>query len=189
MRPLLLAALLLALPYLAQEAKGAKKDSLGLSGLRMPSLGSVPKAEGLQAPKAAPLPEGTRQSGGPAQYKVVEVVHAAGFVAGEKGPQPMGEPLTQVSLKGKPPTTERFSTLLRVDSTSPSGAPIEVLVLDGRGETVMQSSGRLSFGGTTSSHFQVDWTPSGLRRGGTYQVLVRVAGEPLGTWPLEVRQQ
>jgi hypothetical protein len=189
--PLLLASLVLGAPTLAAgggTGRPADKKKVDLSGLRLPSLGAVPRAEGLEAPKAAPAVQTTRAAAGPARYEVVELVHAAGFSHGPGGPRPMGPPLTAVSLAGRPALTSAFSTLLRVRSTARVGAPVEVVVLDARGETVLRSSGTLVFSGSDVTHFLVDWEPTPLERGGPHQVLVRVAGEPLGTWPLEIRE-
>lgn len=187
--PLLLSCVLLAsAPVLASGGKEAKKANVQVKELRLPSLGTVPKAEGLVAPAATPAVEGTRQTEGIARYQVVEMAHAAGFVAGPGGPQPVGARLTSVTIAGEPPVTSRFSTLVRVRSAARAGAPIEVVVLDARGETVLRSTGTLAFGSADVTHFQVDWEPTALKQGGSHQVLVRVAGEPLGTWPLLVRE-
>jgi hypothetical protein len=63
-----------------------------------------------------------------------------------------------------------------------------VVVLDARGDTAMSASGTLSFSGVAGdvSEYTVDWEPTVCRGPGAYSVLVRVAGQPLGTWPLTV---
>jgi hypothetical protein len=58
-------------------------------------------------------------------------------------------------------------------------------VLDPRGDTVMSAAGTLGFSGEVAEYV-VDWAPSPCRGPGAFSVLVRVNGEALGTFPLEV---
>jgi hypothetical protein len=167
----------------------ARKAGLDVRQLKLPSLGGVPKAEGVTVPVSgtSALPEGTRTLVG-ARYSVVGVVHAAAFAPAAAGPRPVGPPLTALALAGQPRQTPRFSTLVRVRSPARAGAGIEVALVDAGGDTVMGTTGTLAFGPAEETTFQVDWAPTAVRQAGAYQVLVRVAGEPLGTWPLEVRE-
>jgi len=55
----------------------------------------------------------------------------------------------------------------------------------------MAASGELSFRTVKGDEvdYLVDWDPVPLRGGGDFQVLIKVAGQPMGTWPLKVVEQ
>lgn len=177
----------------APEAKTAKAK-VKVPSFTMPSLGEVPRAEGLTQKKAPTMSGATRTAAKSPSYEVLEIAHAAGFTAGPNGPQPLGTYMKAVDLKGKPLSTERFSTLVTIRSEQKQGAPIDVAVLDTRGDTVLSATGEFSFvdqqgdpakGYTT--RYQIDWEPSPVRGPGAYKVLVRIGGRPMGTWPLVVQ--
>ena len=65
------------------------------------------------------------------------------------------------------------------------GADRAVMVLDPRGDTVMDASGQLTFK-NDETDWTVDWEPTGIRTAGEFQVLVRIGGNPLGTFPIKV---
>ena len=207
MRLALPLSLLLAAPALAAEPTPAAPASKRLKGdmkvqpavvpkLDLGNLGTVPKGEGLKADRPAPVATGPAR---PAEvrYDVVSVVHARGLVPGAAGAMvPRSGPLEAVTLTaGKPPTLERFSTVLRVRSAARQSAPLDVAVLDNRGDTAMTASGTLTFRGTGKAEgddvaeYVVDWTPTPARSPGRFQVLVRVAGQALGTFPLRVEAE
>ncbi len=182
MRPaLLLAAALLSAPLVRAEpprkAPPAKKRAtMALPSLGLSELRPLPKGEELQGASlstAVPAVKSVDDS-----VEVLGVEHAQGA----------RRALTQVGVSGSPPRTEPFSTRVRVRSAARRTAPIDVVVLDARGDTVMSASGTLSFTGLKGdvAEYTVDWDPSPCRGAGAYSVLVRMAGQPLGTWPLQL---
>ena len=48
-------------------------------------------------------------------------------------------PYEQVATDGNPPTTEKFSTVVRVKATQKTNASIDVVILDPRGDTLMEA--------------------------------------------------
>lgn len=169
----------------APKLKVTKKESAPKIDLGLPTFNQLPTDQKLeqvkekttqQAPSAARAEEG---------YSVVRVAHGRGFLRGPDGAKPAA-PFEQVTASGNPLTTERFSTVVRVKSPAKKTTRIEVAVLDFRDDTVMESSGELRFANGDEADWQVDWDPSGVRGPGTFQVLVRVGGNPLGTFPLKV---
>jgi hypothetical protein len=195
--PLALAALIGAAalagepkPQAKPKAKPQKKPAV--PSFTLPSMGEVPRADGLVRPQAEA--ERARESSAvrsaDARYDVVKVQFAKAFVRGPQGQVPVA-PFKSVALRGNPPTTEKFSSLVRVRSAQRLNAPLEIVILDPRGDTTMTAQGELAFQGATSDEveYTVDWDPTPLRSGGQYQVLVRIAGEPKGTWPLPIEQK
>lgn len=170
-----------AKPAGKKAGKGEKID------LGIPSFGAVPKGEGIEAPKekkpstesSTPLPV--------ASYSVVRVAHGKSFVRSASGSTPSA-PLEAVTLEGNPPVTEKFTTVVRVKSPDKKNAEITVAVMDNRGDTVMDANGQLVFRGlkTDEVDYTVDWDPTGVRGPGEFQVVVKVAGQTLGTFPLKV---
>jgi hypothetical protein len=81
--------------------------------------------------------------------------------------------------------------VVRVKSPQKANASIDVVILDPRGDTTMSASGQLNFRGQnqTEADWTVEWDPTPCRAGGNYQVMVRIAGQVLGTWPLKVVQK
>jgi hypothetical protein len=163
--------------------KGTKKEAapkLDLGPMDFAKLPTDTKLEGA-TPKAEAAPE-TRSSPIDEGYSVVGVVHGKAFVRTAEGAKPSA-PFEQVTLTNN--TTEKFSTVVRVKSPAKKNARIEVAVLDFRGDTVMEASGELVFRGGTETEWTVDWEPTGVRGPGVFQVLVRVGGNPLGTFPVK----
>ncbi len=183
LRIVALASALAASPVLAKDAKPAKEKPK--VDLNLPSFGEIPKGEDLQKPK---MEKGLESAPTPAQaaYAVTKVQHAKGFTRTTSGAAPAGGELTAIPLSGNPPTTEKFTTVVRIKSPQRANAPIDVVILDTRGDTAMSASGEVSFRGAKGdeAEWTVDWDPTPLRGPGQYQVLIRVAGQPLGTWPL-----
>ncbi len=189
LRSLILIAMSLSLVVHAEEPKklkGSKKESAPKLDLGLPAFGDIPKDQKLESarPKgdAQNAPSGTRADEG---YTVVRVVHGKGFLRGPDGAKP-SSPFTQVTVTPNPFTTEKFSSVVRVKSPARKNARIEVAILDPRGDTVMDASGELRFGNSEETEWQVDWEPNGVRNPGDFQVLVRVGGNPLGTFPLKL---
>ncbi|MBF5040853.1 hypothetical protein FGE12_00505 [Aggregicoccus sp. 17bor-14] len=183
MRPALLvvAALLCSSAVLAEKPKAkAKKPPMSVPSLGLTGLGALPKGEELSASRSAPEPAGPQVRAVDERFEVLGVQHM-------KGARQTGA-LSEVALTGSPLRTEPFSTRVKVRSSARRTAPIDVVVLDARGDTAMSASGTLSFTGVQGevSEYTVDWDPTECRGPGTYSVLVRVAGQPLGTWPLKV---
>jgi hypothetical protein len=192
MRPSLLAGLFLSAVALAgTPAPAKKKSNVKVPSFTLPSMGEVPKADGLQKTKAdAPPPGPSASRPADATYTVTKVQFGKQFVHGPGGQQPV-QPFTSVALRGSPLTTEKFSSLVKVKCPQKANAPIELAVLDPRGDTAMSASGELVFKGTTTDEVEylVDWDPTPARAGGKFQLLVRVAGQPMGSWPLIVEEK
>lgn len=179
---LLTAALAVAAPP-KKEAKPAKLD------LGMPkSFGALPSGSDLEKPKEHSAQQAPTTTATSAEYSVVRVLHGRSFTRTPEGAKPSA-PFEQVPTDGNPPTTEKFSTVVRVRCTQKTNAPIDVVILDPRNDTLMQASGEIFFRGQKEMEvdYTVDWERTQLPRGtGAYQVLVRVAGAPMGTFPLKI---
>lgn len=196
MRPLLAALVIVSLPALATEpakkpaATTPPRSKAKVPSIALPSFGEIPKAEGTQGAQQRDLGEQTRTAAADATWEVVRLQHARQF-AGGAGAATAIHPLSAVALKGNPPTTEKFTSLIRVKCAKRASAPIDVVILDQRGDTALSASGTLSFRGGNSdeTEWMVDWEPTALRAAGDYQVLIRINGQPLGTWPLKIVQQ
>lgn len=185
MRQLLLAAVLLSTAALAQapkpKPKGPKLD------LGLPAFNAIPTAGNLEKPKEKAAQSESTTTLTDASYAVVRLAHGKGFIRAPEGAKPSA-PFEAITASGSPLTTEKFSTVVRVKCAAKVNAPIELVVVDERGDTVMEASGELFFRGSKQDEidYQVDWDPTGLRRVGEHKMLVRVAGQPLGSWPLKV---
>src|SRR5262249_42897085 len=171
---------------LSGTAAGEDGGTKRAPSVTVPPLGEVPNPEGLKPPQQE-RPIEPRSSGEP-RFSLVKIQHAKAFKASAAGHIPVGQTLAAISVSGKPPATERFSTLVRVRSPQKSNAPIQVAITDPRGEPLMSATGELSFRTAKSeeAEYLVEWDPTPCRSGGAYQVAVRVAGQELGSWPLRV---
>lgn len=170
-------------------AADKKKPKLDL-GLPASNFSPVPTGEGMQ--KKVEKQTGTEPTVTTtgAHYEVVRVSHGKAFIRTPAGAQP-STPFPAVQTSGNPPVTEKFSSVVRVKCPEKVNAPIEIVILDMRGDTVMDASGQLQFRGQkeTELDWTVDWEPTQLQRGaGAYQVLVRVGGQPMGTFPLTMAE-
>jgi hypothetical protein len=188
LRSLVLASMSLALLSHAADPKlkGSKKETAPKLDLGIPAFKDIPKDQKLEKPKEAAeaqqSPSGTRADEG---YTVVRVVHGKSFLRSPDGAKPSA-PFSQVTVAGNPLATEKFSSVIRVKSPAKKNTRIEVAILDQRGDTVMEASGEIRFGTGEEAEWQVDWDPTGVRNAGEFQVLVRIGGNPLGTFPLKV---
>lgn len=189
LRAVILLALSLSLHTQAQEKpklKGSKKESTPKLDLTLPTFNSIPKDQKLESKEAIAEPQlapsAPRAEEG---YSMVRVVHGKSFVRGPGGAKP-ASPMLEVTIFGDPPMTEKFSSIVRVKSPAKRNASIDVVILDPLGHELMDASGELRFGESTETEWQVDWEPTHVRSGGEYQVLVRVARVPLGTFPLKL---
>ena len=157
--------------------------------LGMPSnFGALPTGADPEKPKEKPAAAGLSNVATNAEYSVVKVIPGKSFVRTAAGAKP-AVPYEAVATEGNPPTTERFSTVVRLKCPQKVNAQIEVMVLDPRGDTLMNASGEVYFRNMiqTEVDYTVDWERTALLRGtGDYQVMVRVSGQPLGTFPLKI---
>ena len=155
--------------------------------ISLPSFAEIPKAENLKPPQVDP---DQRPRASETHFSVVKIEHAKSFRSSTSGNLPVGSALAAISLSGSPPSTERFSTLVRVKSHDKVPAPIRVAILDPSGNPAMSADGQLSFRGVKGDEVEylVEWDPTPCRAGGAYQVAVRVAGQELGFWPLRVME-
>lgn len=187
------AAVVLSLSFsaLAEEPKklkGSKKETAPKLDLGMPKFGDIPKDQKLESAKGIDNtqqgPTGAKAEDG---YKVVSVIHGKAFIRAAGGSRPSA-PYPQVNVTASNPySTEKFSSIVRVKSPGKKNTSVELVILDTRGDTVMDANGQLRFPtNSDETEWQVDWEPSGIRAPGEFQVLVRVGGNPLGTFPLKV---
>lgn len=187
---LIVLALLPCAAIAAEKAKGKVKPKLDL-GIGTIG-GELPAADGIERKKAKQegvAPKVTTSAD--ATFEVVEVQNAWDFTRSASGMKPVGDLLTAITLYGKPPTTQKFTTLVRIKATQPVTAPIELALLDPRGDTAMSGSGELNFKGAKDGEVSwlIDWAPVARPTGGDFKLLIRVAGRPMGTWPLKVVEE
>lgn len=189
MRLVLVALSLVASLAFAKDKAPAGKAPKQKIDLGLPSFEPVPTGEGLKKKSDAP-PKSSEPSitATNATYEVVSVQHGKSFMRTPQGAKP-STPFPAVPTSGEPAVMEGFTSVVRVRSPQKADAPIEVAILDTRGDTVMEAKGNLVFRGQkeTELDWTVDWAPTQLPRGaGAFQVLVRVASQPMGTFPLTV---
>lgn len=188
---LTIVALVVSAAAVAESAGKKPSSRPDVSSIALPPLAEIPTAEGISPPgpeRLAPEPSSTPSS---AVYVVTKIQHAKSFLQSRLGPLPMGGAIDRVRLGGKPPSTEKFSTAVRVKSPQKVNAVIEVLVLDPRGDVAMSAAGELRFRGAKGDEvdYVVEWDAVPCRWAGDFLVAVRVAGQPMGTWPLKVVEQ
>ena len=163
---------------------GKQKMDLGLPK----SFNALPSGSDLEKPKEKSAQQEATTTTSNAEYSVVRVIHGKTFLRTAEGAK-SATPYEAVPTEGNPPTTEKFSTVVRVKCTQKTNAPIDVVILDPRNDTLMQASGEIYFRGQKEMEvdYTVDWERTQLPRGtGAYQVLIRVAGAPMGTFPLKI---
>jgi hypothetical protein len=186
---LILALLLLRGEALAQASR--PRPAVIVPSITLPALREIPKAEGITRPPVEKVAVEPTVKSVAATYRVTRLQHARSFLQARVGPLPIGGTLTAVNLSGKPPTIEKFSTAIRVQSPQKVDARIEIAIVDFRGEVVMSSAGELRFRGAKGDEvdYTVDWDPVPWRSAGDFQVVVRVAEQPMGLWPLTLVEQ
>ena len=171
---------------LAADPKPKPKQKLDLG---MPkTFNALPSGENMEKPTEKSSQQVPTTTATNAEYTVVRVAHGKSFTRTPEGAKPAA-PFDQVPTEGNPPTTEKFSTVIRVRCTQKTNAPIDVVILDPRNDTLMEASGEIFFRGQKEMEvdYTVDWERTQLPRGtGAYNVLVRVAGAPKGTFPLKI---
>jgi hypothetical protein len=166
------------------KLKGSMKQQAPKIDLGLPSFGAIPSGEGMKkAEEKAPADRPTTTEGA-APYSIVSVQHGKSFLRTPTGAKPSA-PFPSVVATGAPLKTEKFSTVVRVKAPDKKSTAIEVVVLDPRGDTVMDASGQLTFKGDEAD-WTVDWDPTGIRNTGDFQVLVRLGGNPMGAFPLKI---
>ncbi len=165
------------------KLKGSKKERAPKIDLGLPTFGALPTGDGMKKLDEKAPTERSSPTSVPA-YGVVSVQHGKGFVPTPTGSKP-SLPFLAVTASGSPLVTEKFSTVVRVRSSELRSASIEVLVLDPRGDTVMDANGELAFK-ADETEWSVDWAPTAIRAPGAFEVVVRVGGQPLGTFPLTI---
>lgn len=166
------------------KLKGSMKQQAPKIDLGLPTFGSIPSGDGLKRVEEKPAADRPTTTSGQAGYTIVSVQHGKGFVRTPTGSKPSA-PYPAVTASGNPLMTEKFTTVVRVKAPDKKTTSIEVVVLDPRGDTVMDASGSLPFK-NDEADWTVDWDPTGIRAPGEFQVLVRLGGNPLGTFPLKV---
>jgi hypothetical protein len=171
----------------AATKAAAKSTKLDVPKIDLSGLGTIPKGDGIVA-KRVENEELTPRFGDSevVTYEVVGIGHARSFTGGAKGLTPVGGMLRSIALSGDPLSTPPFTTVVRVRSSQKGDAPIEVVILDPSGDTALSGSGVVRFKNPGTTDWQIDWDPTPRPRGGTYKVLVRVGGKPMGTWSLDV---
>lgn len=189
LRHLMLISALSACTVWATDAKPKGKPKGQKLDLGLGSFDAIPKGEGLEKKKdGAPAQQESSVTPLNATYSIVRVLHGKSFNRTPAGAQPTA-PFEGVKLAGDPPTSEKFTTIVRVKCPQRVNTSIDVAILDPRGETMMEvQAGQLNFKGLKSDEvdYTVDWDPTPLPGGGQYQTLVRVGGTPMGSTPLKV---
>jgi hypothetical protein len=174
-----------AAPADEPKLKGTVKKQAPKLDLGLPTFDAIPKGEGLQKVKEKRAVDESKSSESKGLYTVVSVIHGKSFIKAPTGSKPAA-PFPGVMVAGDPPTTEKFSSIVRVKCAEKRNANIEVIVRDMREDTVMEASGTLIFRGTDEAEWSVDWAPSGLRRKGDLSVLIRLSGNEVGIFPLKI---
>jgi hypothetical protein len=181
--------LLLSLPALANSPDaGTKKHAKGSDfDLGIPTFGEIPKGNDLTKPKAQDTLDGPTVTATGALYSVVRVQHAKAFLRSPTGAMPAGGALDPLPLSGKPLSTEKFTTVIRVKSPQRASGSIELAFVDGRGETLMSSRGELTFRGQKGDEvdYTIDWDPTPCRAGGEFTLNVQIGGQSVGTFPVK----
>ncbi len=173
-----------SLSLMAQAEKPPKGSAPKLD-LGVPEFKSIPKDQKLEGPAVKNEPQLMPSTPTDLTYSVVRVVHSKGFLRGPDGAKP-AFPLSQITVSGTPLVTERFATVVRAKCTAKRNSRIDVSIVGPRNETLMEASGDLIFGKKNDeAEWQVDWESTSVRNPGTFQVLVRIGGNPVGSFPLE----
>jgi hypothetical protein len=167
----------------AQDGGTHKHFDLGLG---TQTFGEIPKGADLNKRHADDSMDGPTVTASNAVYSVVRIQHAKSFIRGPSGAVAATGAMETLPLSGKPLSTEKFTTVIRIKSPQRSAASIELAIVDARGDTLMSSSGNLSFRGTKGDEvdYTIDWDPTPCRAAGTFQLTVRVGGQDLGNWPI-----
>ncbi len=174
----------------APASKQKAKQQVEVPKIDLGGLGGLPQMDGIEMKRAGQDDIGPRvTTKGEVKYEVLDVVHATGFTRTADGTKPAGEALRAIQLHGRPPVTQQFTTLVKVKATQSVNASIDVVILDPRGDTALSGSGNLSFAHSKTGEVEwlIDWSPTPRAAGGNYKMLIRVAGRPMGTWPLQVQ--
>ncbi|MHB8873752.1 MAG: hypothetical protein ACYC8T_08705 [Myxococcaceae bacterium] len=187
----LVAALLLAAPLaLAADPKPkapAKTSKLKMD-LGLPTFGALPRGDDVVKPKLdKPMSEPTVTATN-ATYQVLRVQHGRSFMRTATGAVPTGGGMPFIPLVGDPPSIDKFTTVIRMKSPQRVNANIDVVILDPRGDTAMTASGEVNFRaqGGDEVDYTIDWDKTPARAGGPFKVMVRLSGQVMGTWPLQV---
>jgi hypothetical protein len=180
MRALVLMSLVLSTAAFAID----KKPKLDL-GLKI-DTGNIPKGENLAKPKEKKTTTESSATPTDVSWNVVKVQHGKNFMRGPQGA--VASAAYTVAGGGNPFTTERFTTVVRVKCAAKQSAPIELQVLDSRGNAMMEGNGTVYFRGEKSdeSDYTLDWDPTPLRGPGTYSLMVKIAGNVIGQYPFDV---
>jgi hypothetical protein len=177
-----LVSLLMVSQVWAADAK--KKSKLDL-GLNVDVGASIPKGEDLQKPQEKRETVTPTQPAGELSWSVVKVQHGKAF----KG-TPQGSVVAaayEVGGNGDPFTTEQFTTVVRIKCAQRRSAPIELAVLDSRGNTAMEGSGTVQFRTKSDeSDYTLVWDPTPLRGPGDYTFTVKVNGSVIGSYPMKI---
>ena len=161
--------------------KGTKTQSAPKIDLGLPSFGALPKADGLQ--KNAPPKEQTA----PTQAAPAETAITIQSVTHSKMGKGGAAPVSSIFASGNPLMTDKFSSNIKVKSPTKRSTGIEVAILDGRGQSVMEASGTLNFRtGSDETEWHVDWDGSTIRAAGDFVVQVTVGGDTKATFPLKI---
>ncbi|MBL8952267.1 MAG: hypothetical protein JNK82_15925 [Myxococcaceae bacterium] len=175
-----LLTLFVAAPVFAAE----KKPKLDL-GLKVDLNSNIPKGDNLAKPKEKQQQTGSSQAPTDVSWSVVKVQHGKQFMRGPGGA--VASPY-EVAGSGSPFMTEKFTTVVRVKCPQKVDASIELAVLDGRDNSIMEGSGRIYFRGekTDEADYALDWDSTPFRGPGTYKLLVKIAGNVSGTFPFRI---
>jgi hypothetical protein len=133
---------------LAADTK-AKTKSSGKAkvDLDLPTFGAIPKGDDIKKPNSTDTNLGLQptETAASATYAVTKVMHAKAFTRGPSGAQPVEGGYSAIPLSGTPPSTPKFTTVVRVKSPQRANTSIDVVILDPRDDTAMSSKGEVNF--------------------------------------------
>jgi hypothetical protein len=175
-----------AIIILALALGADKKPKLDL-GLKVDVGGSIPKGTELKKANQKDVKLESTTNAADLSYEIVKVSHGKSFAYGPNGATPTVA-LEGIPASGNPLTTEKFTTVVRVKCAQKVSASIELAVLDARSNEIMSGGGTVYFRSKTSaeSDYTLDWDPTAVRAAGDYNLMVKVAGNIVGTFPFRI---
>jgi hypothetical protein len=185
--PALVAWLLAVSPAFAAEPKPKAAKAKMDFGLPT-TFKELPKGDDVVKPKHEEKSSEPTVSAGNATYQVVRLQFGRSFLRTAAGATPVGNEMLVIPLVGNPPSTDKFTSVIRIKSPQRVNAPIDVVIMDGRGDTAMTATGDVNFRRQTGDEvdYTIDWERTPVRAGGQFKVLVRVANQVMGSWPIQV---
>lgn len=164
---------------------GPSVPSLDLPQLDLPT-GTLPGAEGLQAPASESKETITRSRPPPPEFSVESVEHAGGYRTTSRGCVARGR-LEGFVVDAFPADIQPFATCLRLGASRAVRTRLQARILAPGGEEVADASGSLSFEGEGELiDFVIEWVGFPAPRDGDYEMVLELDGSEVERVPLEV---